>query len=68
MSLFSEDYLIFDKRAKNIRWRKASSTKVAGKTGYLNAENWISECRKLDIRMQKLDPCLSSCTSIIIVN
>jgi hypothetical protein len=36
-------YLIFDKVAKNIwydREKTMSSTKVAGKTGYLPAENW----------------------------
>jgi hypothetical protein len=33
-------HLIFDKVAKNIQWRKTvSSTNVAGKTGYLHAEN-----------------------------
>jgi hypothetical protein len=46
-------HLIFDKVAKNIWWRKDS---------FFNKyfwENQISSCRKL-----KLDPCLSSCTSI----
>jgi hypothetical protein len=44
-------HLIFKKGAKNIWWKIAFSTNVAGKSGYL--------CRKL-----KLGPCLSPCTSI----
>jgi hypothetical protein len=33
-------HLIFHKGAKNIQWRKdSSSTNVAGKSGYLPAEN-----------------------------
>jgi hypothetical protein len=40
MNPHSYDHLIFDKGAKNIQWRKAaSSTNVAGKSGYLPAEN-----------------------------
>jgi hypothetical protein len=32
--------LIFDKGAKNIQWKKTtSSTKTAGKTGYQSAKN-----------------------------
>jgi hypothetical protein len=53
MNPHSYDHLIFDKSAKNIRWRK---------DGLLNKccwEKWLSACRKL-----KLDPCLSLCTSI----
>jgi hypothetical protein len=44
-------HLIFDKGAKNIQWKIASSTNVAGKM--------LSACRKW-----KVDPCLSPCTSI----
>jgi hypothetical protein len=51
MNPWSCVHLIFDKGAKNIWWRKASSMNVAGKIG--------SACRKL-----KLDLCLSPCTSI----
>jgi hypothetical protein len=53
MNLHSHNYLIFDKRAKNIQWRKDT---------FINKccwENWISACRKL-----KLDPCLSPCASV----
>jgi hypothetical protein len=46
-------YLIFDKGAKNIRWRKDS---LFNKWWW---ENWISTCRKL-----KIYPCLSPCASI----
>jgi hypothetical protein len=39
MNPHNYDHLIFDKGAKNIQWRKdTSSTNVAGKTGYLPAE------------------------------
>jgi hypothetical protein len=44
---------IFDKIAKNIRWRQ---DRLFNKCCW---ENWIPACRKL-----KLDPCLSPCTSI----
>jgi hypothetical protein len=53
MNPHSYTYLIFDKGAKNIQWRKDS---VFNKCLW---ENWISACRKL-----KLDPCLSPCTNI----
>jgi hypothetical protein len=40
MNPHSYAHLIFDKGAKSIRWRKsASSTNVAGKSGYLPAKN-----------------------------
>jgi hypothetical protein len=39
MSPHSYAHLIFDKIVKNIQWKKAFSTNVAGKTGYLPAEN-----------------------------
>jgi hypothetical protein len=46
-------HLIFDKGAKNIQWRKDN---LFNKCCW---EKWLSICKKL-----KLDPCLSSCTSI----
>jgi hypothetical protein len=52
MNSHSYAYLIFDKHAKNICWRKDSLF-------YKCCEKWLSACRKL-----KLDPCLSPCTSI----
>jgi hypothetical protein len=39
MNPHSYVHLIFDKGTKNIQWRKDSSTNVAGKSGYLPAEN-----------------------------
>jgi hypothetical protein len=40
MNPCSSAHLIFDKDAKNIRWRKdASSTNIVGKSDYLPAEN-----------------------------
>jgi hypothetical protein len=40
MNPHSYTHLIFDKSAKNIRWKiDSSSTIVAGKSGYLPAEN-----------------------------
>jgi hypothetical protein len=53
MNPHSYAYLIFDKGAKNIPWRKGS---LFNKGCW---EKWLSACRKL-----KLDPCLSPCTSI----
>jgi hypothetical protein len=53
MNPCSYAHLIFDKGAKNIRWRKDSLYNQCC------WENWISACRKL-----KLHPCLSPCTSI----
>jgi hypothetical protein len=53
MNPHSYVHLIFDKGAKNIRWRKDSIFKKCC------WEKWLSACRKL-----KLDPCLSPCTSI----
>jgi hypothetical protein len=46
-------HVVFDKGAKDIRWRKDS---LFNKCCW---EKWLSTCRKL-----KLDPCLSPCTSI----
>jgi uncharacterized protein (DUF736 family) len=53
MNLHSYAHLIFNKGAKNIRWRKDS---LFNKCCW---EEWLSACRKL-----KLDPCLSPCSSI----
>jgi hypothetical protein len=39
MNPYSSAHLIFDKDAKNLQWKIASSTNVAGKSGYLPAEN-----------------------------
>jgi hypothetical protein len=39
MNPHSYAHLIFDKGAKNIEWKIDSSTNVAGKSGYLPAEN-----------------------------
>jgi hypothetical protein len=46
-------HFIFDKGAKNLRWRKHSLFKKCC------WEKWLSVCKKL-----KLDPCLSPHTSI----
>jgi hypothetical protein len=52
MNPHSSAHLIFDKAPNTYNGEKtASSTNVAGKSGYLPAEN-------------KQDPCLSPCTSI----
>jgi hypothetical protein len=53
MNPHNSNHLIFDKGAKNIQWRKDS---LFNKCFW---EKWLSVCKKL-----KLDPCLSSCTSI----
>jgi hypothetical protein len=53
MNTHNYTQLIFNKDAKNIRWRK---------DGLFNKncwENWLAVCKKL-----KLDLCLSPCTSI----
>jgi hypothetical protein len=39
MNPHSYAHIIFDKGAKSIQWKIASSTNVAGKSGYLPAEN-----------------------------
>jgi hypothetical protein len=53
MNSHSYTHLIFDKGMKNIRWRVNSFFNISF------WEKWLTACRKL-----KLDPCLSSCTSI----
>jgi hypothetical protein len=53
MNPHSYAYLIFDKGAKNMQWRKDS---LFNKCCW---EKWLCICRKL-----KLDSCLSPCTSI----
>jgi uncharacterized protein (DUF736 family) len=52
MNPHSYAHLVFNKGAKNIRWKIDS---LFNKCCW---EKWLSGCRKL-----KLDPCLSSCTS-----
>jgi hypothetical protein len=52
MNPHSYAYLIFDKGAKNMQWRKDS---LLNKWCW---EKWLSACRKL-----KVDPCLSCCTT-----
>ncbi|CAO2602625.1 LINE-1 retrotransposable element ORF2 protein [Lemmus lemmus] len=47
------EHLIFDKEAKNIKWKKDS---IFNKWCW---QNWISTCRKM-----KIDPCLSPCTKL----
>jgi hypothetical protein len=41
MNPHSYAHIIFDKGAKSIQWKIASSTNVAGKSGYLLADNPI---------------------------
>jgi hypothetical protein len=53
MNPYNYAQLIFDKGAKNTRWRKDS---LFDKCCW---EKWLSISKKL-----KLDPCLSLCTSI----
>jgi hypothetical protein len=53
MNPHNYNHLIFDKSAKNIRWRKDSLFNKCC------CKKWLSICKKL-----KLDPCLSPCTSI----
>jgi hypothetical protein len=53
MSPHNYTHLIFDKRAKNVQWRKDSLFNKCC------SEKWLSVFKKL-----KLNLCLSSCTSI----
>jgi hypothetical protein len=39
MNPHSYAHLIFEKGAKNIRWKTASSTNIVGKSDYLPAKN-----------------------------